>query len=57
MNYPKVVEEKDKIIVIYSEDPVHNWEEDDGIILFFSKEGEIVKIVIPKDEDYHLLFL
>ncbi len=57
MNYPKVVEERDRIVVIYSDEPVHSQEEDDGILLFFSREGEIVKIVIPKDEDHHLLFL
>jgi len=57
MNYPKVVEERDRIVVIYSDEPVHFQEEDDGILLFFSREGEIVKIVIPKDEDHHLLFL
>ncbi len=57
MTYPRVVEEKDKIVVIYSDEPVHSQEEDDGILLFFSRDGEIVKIVIPKDEEHHLLFL
>jgi hypothetical protein len=57
MSYPKVIEEDDRIIVIYSNKPVHSQEEDDGVILFYSKDGEIVKIIIPKDEDHHLLYL
>jgi len=57
MSYPKVIEEDDRIIVIYSNKPVHSQEEDDGVILFYSRDGEIVKIIIPKDEDHHLLYL
>lgn len=57
MNYPRVVEREDRIIVIYSNKPVHRWEEDDGVILYFSEDGEVVKIIIQKDEDHYLLYL
>ncbi len=57
MSYPKVIEEEDKIIVIYSNNPIHYQEEDDGILLFYDKNGDIVKIIIPKDEDHKLIFL
>ncbi len=57
MNYPKVIEEKDRIIVIYSDEEAVSQEEDDGIILFLSRKGDIVKIIIPKDEEHNLLFL
>lgn len=57
MNYPQVIEEGDKIIVIYSNEPIHSKEEDDGIIIFYSRQGDIVKIIIPKDEEHNLIFL
>ncbi len=57
MTYPKVIEEKDKIIVIYSDEPIHSQEEDEGILLFYDRKGDIVKIIIPKDEEHHLIFL
>jgi len=57
MNYPKVIEEEDRIIVIYSDEPVHSKEEDEGILLFYDRNGEIVKIIIPKDDEHHLIFL
>ena len=57
MSYPRIIEEEDRIIVIYSNKPVHSKEEDEGIILFYDREGEIVKIIIPKDGEHHLLFL
>jgi len=57
MSYPKVIEEKDRIIVIYSDEPIHSQEEDDGILLFFSKKGDIVKIIIPKDDEHSLIYL
>ena len=57
MTYPKVIEEKDKIIVIYSDEPIHSQEEDEGILLFYNRKGDIVKIIIPKDEEHHLIFL
>ncbi len=57
MNFPKVIEEEDRIIVIYSNNPVHSKEEDDGIEIFYDKDGEVVKIIIPKDEEHQLIFL
>jgi len=57
MSYPRIVEEEDRVIVIYSDKPVHSQEEDDGILLFYDKEGNIVKIIIPKDDEHHLIFL
>ncbi len=57
MSYPKIIEEEDRIIVIYSDEPVHSKEEDEGIILFYDRQGDIVKIIIPKDDEHHLIFL
>ena len=57
MSYPKIIEEEDRIIVIYSNEPIHSKEEDEGIILFYDKQGDIVKIIIPKDDEHHLIFL
>ncbi len=57
MNYPKVVEEEDRIVVIYSDNPIASQEEDEGIIIYYDKMGEVVKIVIPKDEEHDLIFL
>ncbi len=57
MSYPKIIEEEDRIIVIYSEEPIYSREEDEGIILFYDKDGDVVKIIIPKDDEHHLIFL
>jgi len=57
MTYPRVIEEEDKIIVIYSNEPIHSEEEDEGILLFYDRKGDIVKIIIPKDDEHHLVFL
>jgi hypothetical protein len=57
MNYPRVIEEDDRIVVIYSDKPVHSQEEDEGILIFYSRDGEVVKIIIPKDDEHHLIFL
>lgn len=57
MNYPKVIEEKDRIVVIYSDEPIHSKEEDEGIQIFYSRDGDVVKIIIPKDDEHHLIFL
>jgi hypothetical protein len=57
MNYPKVVEEEDRIIVIYSEEPHHYVEEVDGVLIYYSKLWEVVKIVIKKDEKHHIIKL
>ena len=57
MNYPRVVEEEDRIVVIYSDNPIASQEEDEGIIIYYDKMGEVVKIVIPKDEEHDLIFL
>ncbi len=57
MSYSKIIEEEDRIIVIYSNEPIHSKEEDEGIILFYDKQGDIVKIIIPKDDEHHLIFL
>jgi len=51
------VEEEDRIIVIYSEE-THNYvEEDDGVLIYYSKLWEVVKIVIKKDEKHHIIKL
>ncbi len=57
MNFPKVIEEEDRIIVIYSDKPIHSQEEDDGILIFYSREGDVVKIIIPKDDEHRLIFI
>ncbi|EDP74471.1 hypothetical protein [Hydrogenivirga sp. 128-5-R1-1] len=57
MTYPRVIEEEDRIIVIYSNEPIHSQEEDEGILLFYDRKGDIVKIIIPKDDEHHLIFL
>ncbi len=57
MSYPKVIEEEDRIIVIYSNEPVHSVEEDEGIVLFYDRNGDIVKIIIPKDDEHYLIYL
>ncbi len=57
MNYPRVIEEEDRIIIIYSDEPIYSREDDDGILLFYSKDGDIVKIIIPKDDEHYLIYL
>ncbi len=57
MNFPKVIEEEDRIIVIYSDKSIHSQEEDDGILIFYSREGDVVKIIIPKDDEHRLIFI
>ncbi len=57
MNFPKVIEEEDRVIIIYSNEPIHSKEEDDGIIIFYSRDGDVVKIIIPKDDEHYLIYL
>ncbi len=57
MTYPRIIEEEDRIIVIYSDNPVHSKEEDEGIEIFYDKSGDVVKIIIPKDDEHHLIYL
>jgi len=57
MNFPYVEEKEDKIIVVYSDEKVAYVEEDDGIQIFYSKSYDVVKIIIPKDEDHHIKHL
>lgn len=56
MSYPKVIEEQDKIVVIYSNKQPIQKEEDDGVEIHYSSEGEVVKIIIKKDERYHIIY-
>lgn len=51
-----VIEEKDRIVVIYSEDEVAYKEEDDGVEIFYSRKGDVVKIIIKKDDKHHIIY-
>ncbi len=53
---PLVVEEEKRIVVIYSEAPAVHREEDDGVEIYYSKEGDVVKIIINKDEKHHIVY-
>lgn len=55
-HFPVVVEEADRIVVIYSEEGAVHREEEDGVEIFYSKEGNVVKIIINKDEKYHIIY-
>ncbi len=54
-DFPFVVEEAERILVIYSKEPVVYKEEDDGVEIFYSKNGEVVKIIIKKDDKNHII--
>lgn len=56
MSYPKVIEEKDRIIVIYSDEQHVDKEEDDGVEIYYGKSGAVVKIIIKKDEKHHIIY-
>ncbi|MFN4319223.1 MAG: hypothetical protein ACK4FY_01915 [Aquificaceae bacterium] len=51
-----VVEEEKRIVVIYSEEPAVYKEEDDGVEIFYSKRGDVVKIIINKDEKHQIIY-
>ncbi|MDW8095861.1 MAG: hypothetical protein RMI51_03570 [Aquificaceae bacterium] len=53
---PIVVEEEERILVIYSNQTPSYSEQDDGVEIFYSKEGDVVKIIIRKDEKYHIIY-
>ncbi|MEN3034270.1 MAG: hypothetical protein ABDH18_04705 [Aquificaceae bacterium] len=53
--YPKVLEDEEKIVVIYSEEEIRHKEEQDGIELYYSKDWNPVKIILKKDERYKLI--
>lgn len=55
-NFPLVVEEEERIMVIYSEDAIAYKEVDDGVEIYYSKDGNVVKIVITKDEKHHIIY-
>jgi len=57
MNYPQVIEEEDYILVIYSKEEPEYCEQDDGVIIYYSKSGDVVKILIKKDDKHHILYL
>ncbi|WP_165438792.1 hypothetical protein [Aquifex aeolicus] len=57
MNFPYVEEKEDKIIVVYSNEKIAYVEEDDGVQIFYSKNYDVVKIIIPKDEEHHIIYL
>ncbi len=54
--FPVVLEEAERIVVIYSQEPVSYKEEDDGVEIFYSKKGDVVKIIINKDEKHHIIY-
>ncbi len=56
MTYPKVLEDQDKIVVIYSDDSPVESEEDNGVELYYNKDGVVVKIIIKKDEKYNIIY-
>ncbi|MEN3028603.1 MAG: hypothetical protein ABDH29_05200 [Aquificaceae bacterium] len=54
--FPLVLEEEGRIVVIYSNEPSTYREEDDGVEIFYSRKGEVVKIIIKKDEKHHIIY-
>ncbi len=56
MMYPKVLEDQEKIVVIYSDETAVDVEEDDGVMLYYNRDGRIVKIIIKKDEKYNIIY-
>jgi len=58
ITYPIVQEDERKITVVYSDkEIVSKVDEGDGVFLYFSKDGDIVKIEILKDDRYHIIYL
>ncbi|GAB6066507.1 hypothetical protein JCM9492_16020 [Aquifex pyrophilus] len=57
ITYPCVEEKEDKIIVIYSDKEIAYEENDEGVLLYYSKDYDIVKIVIPKDDEHYIIYL
>lgn len=55
-DFPMVVEEEGRIVVIYSFDPIDYKEEDDGVEIYYSRKGDVVKIIIKKDEKHHIIY-
>ncbi|MCS7170843.1 MAG: hypothetical protein N3D14_03850 [Aquificaceae bacterium] len=54
--FPLLMEEEEKIVVIYSLEPSVHKEEDDGVEIFYSSRGDVVKIIIKKDEKHHIIY-
>ncbi len=52
---PFVKEDKEKIEIVYSCDEAVYHEDDEGIKIFYSEKGDVVRIIIPKDEDYYII--
>ena len=57
ITYPIVKEDEEKIEIIYSDKKPVSVEDDEGVKLYYSKDGEIVKIIVPKDEEHHIIYL
>ncbi|WP_448583325.1 hypothetical protein [Thermocrinis sp.] len=57
MSYPIVLEDEEKIVVIYSDEPHQYVEEDNGVTIYYSRLWEVVKIVIKKDDKHHIIRL
>lgn len=55
-DFPLVVEEEDRITVIYSQEPVFQKEDDNGVEIFYSRSGEVVKIIINKDDRHYIIY-
>ncbi|MFN7064569.1 MAG: hypothetical protein ACK4OF_00240 [Aquificaceae bacterium] len=56
IDFPLVVEEEERIVVIYSEKSIAYKEEDDGVEVFYSRDGTVVRIIINKDEKHHIIY-
>ncbi len=58
ITYPIVQEDEKKITVIYSDKEIVSSRDDgDSVFLYFSEDGDIVKIEILKDDNYHIIYL
>jgi len=57
ITFPCVEEREDEIIIVYSDEEIYEREDDEGILLFYSRKGEIVKIIIPKDDEHYIIYL
>lgn len=54
--YPEVVEDQEKIVVVYSDEAVTDMEEDEGVTIYYNRDGRVVRIVIKKDERYNIVY-
>ncbi len=57
LNFPKIIEEEDKTVIVYSNEYINKCEDEEGIKIYYSDQGDVVKIIIPRDENYCLINL